>query len=267
MPDSYGILPEILGRKRQEVAARCERMTLAELQAGVGSAPELRGFVAAIQRRVNAGQPAVIAEAKKASPSKGVIREDFDIVQIARSYEAGGASCMSVLTDENFFQGSDDYLRAARAACHLPLLRKDFIIDPYQVYETRVIGADCMLLIAAALEDAQLAELAHLANALDMDVLMEVHDADELERVLALEQTLIGINNRNLQTFDTSLNTTLNLLGDIPDGCIVVTESGIHTAEDVKLMRDHGVDAFLVGEALMREPEPGVRLRELFGQV
>ena len=214
--------------------------------------------------RVAAGGAAVIAEVKKASPSKGLLRDPFDPAAIARSYAAGGATCLSVLTDEHFFQGSDDALREARAACALPVLRKDFTIDPYQVYEARVLGADCILLIVAALGDAQLNELAGLARHLDLDVLVEVHDAGELDRVRHMEGTLLGINNRNLRTFETRLETTLSLLAAVPEGRLVVTESGIHTREDVARMRAGGVHAFLVGEAFMRAPEPGERLRELF---
>lgn len=264
MSNTPDILLKILDRKQEEISERSERISLAELEAQLAASPRPRGFVASMQHAIDEGRAAVIAEAKKASPSKGVMRENFDVVQIANSYQAGGASCMSVLTDEDFFQGSDDYLRAARNACDLPLIRKDFIVDPYQVYEARVMGADCILLIVAALEDVQMAELAQLANKLDLDVLIEVHDGEELERSLKLDQTLVGINNRNLRTFETTLDTTLGLLGDIPADRIVVTESGIHTAEDVKLMRDHQVNAFLVGEAFMREAEPGEKLRQLF---
>lgn len=258
------ILRKILARKAEEVAERCKVLSLRELTQQLESAPKPRGFVAAIRMTIDQGRPAVIAEAKKASPSKGVIREDFDIVQIARSYEAGGATCMSVLTDIDFFQGSDKYLRQARDCCSLPLIRKDFIIDPYQVYEARVMGADCVLLIVAALDGTKLAELTELATQLELDVLLEVHDAQELHRALSLEVPLIGINNRDLRTFQTSLDTTLDLLGDIPDDRIVVTESGINTAEDVRRMRENNVNAFLVGEVLMREMDPGKKLQELF---
>ncbi len=264
MSNTPDILLKILDRKQEEIAARSECISLAGLEAKVDASPKPRGFVVAMQRSIDEGRAAVIAEAKKASPSKGVMRENFDVVQIAKSYQAGGASCMSVLTDEDFFQGSDDYLKAARTACDLPLIRKDFIVDPYQVYEARVMGADCILLIVSALEDAQMAALAQLANKLELDVLIEVHDGEELERSLKLNQTLVGINNRNLRTFETTLDTTLDLLSEIPDDRIVVTESGIHTTDDVKLMRDNNVNAFLVGEAFMREPEPGNKLSELF---
>jgi indole-3-glycerol phosphate synthase len=227
------------------------------------SAP--RGFVAAIERRIAQGGAAVIAEIKKASPSQGVIRADFRPAEIARSYEHGGATCLSVLTDVDFFQGADAYLQAARAACALPVLRKDFVIDPYQVYEARALGADCILLIVSALDDAALRELAEVAASLNMDVLVEVHDGEELARALSLPVRLVGINNRNLRTFETSLDTTLNLLGKISGDRIVVTESAIHTAQDVALMRSHGVNAFLVGEAFMRAEEPGAELAKLFG--
>jgi len=258
------ILQKILQRKQEEISARSATLPQDELGAKVADSPRPRGFVNAIKATIAEGRAAVIAEAKKASPSKGVMREDFDVVQIAKSYEAGGATCMSVLTDEDFFQGSDEYLRRARAACNLPLIRKDFIIHPYQVLEARVMGADCILLIVAALEDVQMRELAELATELQLDVLVEVHDADELQRSLALNLPLVGINNRNLRTFDTSLQATIELLEQIPDDRIVVTESGIHTTDDVQLMRSHNVNAFLVGEAFMREKEPGEKLRELF---
>ncbi|MBE0510586.1 MAG: indole-3-glycerol phosphate synthase TrpC [Chromatiales bacterium] len=265
MSNPPDILQRIVERKAEEVAERRQHLPLSALQAQLAEADPPRGFVEAMRRRLAAGQAAVIAEVKKASPSKGVIREDFDPAQIARSYARGGAACLSVLTDIDFFQGADTYLQQARAACELPVLRKDFIIDPYQVYEARVLGADCILLIAAVLNDAQLQELAELATGLGMDVLVEVHDAEELARSLPLKLPLVGINNRNLRTFETSLHTTLDLLAAIPAGRIVVTESGIHTAEDVALMRQHAVHSFLVGEAFMRATEPGEKLAELFG--
>ena len=258
------ILQKILRRKVEEISERSSRVSLDDLISRVNDAPLPRGFVQAIRSTLAENRAAVIAEAKKASPSKGVMREHFDIVKIADSYELGGATCMSVLTDVDFFQGSDEYLKQARASCNLPLIRKDFIIDPYQVYEACVMGADCILLIAAALTDEQMKHLADLATKLQLDVLIEVHDAEELARVLPLELPLVGINNRNLKTFETSLNTTLDLLDEIPDDRIVVTESGIHTREDVQLMRDHNVNTFLVGEAFMREEDPGAKLRELF---
>lgn len=265
MSNPPDILQRIVERKAEEVAQRCQQLPLSMLQAQLAEADPPRGFVEAMRRRLAAGQAAVIAEVKKASPSKGVIRADFDPAQIARSYARGGAACLSVLTDIDFFQGADAYLQQARAACELPVLRKDFIIDPYQVYEARVLGADCILLIAAVLDDAQLRQLAELATRLNMDVLVEVHDAEELARSLPLNLPLVGINNRNLRTFETSLHTTLDLLAAIPEGRIVVTESGIHTAEDVALMRQHAVHSFLVGEAFMRADEPGEKLAELFG--
>jgi indole-3-glycerol phosphate synthase len=265
MKNTPDILKKIIARKHEEIAERNAKVSSDTLKAQVAAAPPVRGFVAAIKTRLDAGQPAVIAEIKKASPSKGVLREDFRPAQIAQSYEKGGAACLSVLTDVDFFQGGDAYLQQARAACALPVIRKDFIIDPYQVYEARVIGADCILLIVAALDDAQLHELCELAIELGMDVLVEVHDGEELLRALALQTPLIGINNRNLRTFETSLDTTLNLLSQIPDDRIIVTESGIHTPADVARMREHGVNTFLVGEAFMRAPEPGEKLAELFG--
>lgn len=258
------ILQKILQRKTEEIATRSASISLDELSSGIDDSPPPRGFVNAIKNTIADGRAAVIAEAKKASPSKGVMREDFDIVQIAKSYEAGGATCMSVLTDKDFFQGSDEYLKQAREACNLPLIRKDFIIDPYQVLEARIMGADCILLIVAALQDTQMRELAELATELQLDVLVEVHDAEELQRALPLNLTLVGINNRNLRTFETSLDTTTGLLGQIPEDRIVVTESGIHTIEDVQFMRQHDVNTFLVGEAFMREAEPGEKLRQLF---
>lgn len=258
------ILRKILARKREEVAARSARVSLGSLEQRITEQGEPRGFALAMQRQVAAGEAAVIAEVKKASPSKGVIREDFHPAQIAPSYERGGATCLSVLTDIDFFQGSDEYLQQAREACALPVLRKDFTVDPYQVVEARTIGADCILLIAACLDDAQLSGLNDLAHELGMDVLIEVHDGDELERALKTDNRLIGINNRNLRTFDVSLQTTLKLLARIPDGRLVVTESGILAPQDVQLMRQHDVHAFLVGEAFMRAQDPGARLAELF---
>lgn len=262
--DAPTILTRILARKDEEVAERsravseAELLTLAERQ----SAP--RGFIAALDQNIAEGDPAVIAEIKKASPSKGVIREDFQPAEIAASYAAGGAACLSVLTDADFFQGHEDFLIAAREACELPVIRKDFIVHGYQVSEARAIGADCILLIVAALEDAQMADLNQQATALGMDVLVEVHDALELERALKLGIGLVGINNRNLHTFETRLETTLELLPRIPAGVTVVTESGIHTQADVLRMREHDVHGFLVGEAFMREQEPGEALRQLF---
>jgi indole-3-glycerol phosphate synthase len=258
------ILNRILARKQQEISARRQTMSLDDLQQQALAASAPRGFVAALKRRVELGESAVIAEIKKASPSKGVIRENFDVVEIAQSYEAGGASCLSVLTDQDFFQGHEDFLVAARSACQLPVIRKEFIVDPYQVVESRAIGADCILLIVAALDDETLAGLHQHARTLGMDVLVEVHNREELERALKLELEMVGINNRDLRTFDTSLDTTIKLLELIPAGCLVVTESGIHSREDIALMRQHDVNAFLVGEAFMRVPDPGQGLRELF---
>lgn len=265
MSDSRAdILNRIITRKQQEIAERQGLVSTRQLrqQAQAASAP--RGFVAAMNQRINQGDSAVIAEIKKASPSKGVIRENFDPVAIARSYQNGGAACLSVLTDRDFFQGHEDYLVAARAACALPVIRKDFIIDPYQVVEARAIGADCILLIVAALEHQALIGLHQQAVDLGMDVLVEVHDRDELESALKLDLGLIGINNRNLRTFETRLDTTIELLDSIPSGCLVVTESGIHSADDVALMREHKVNAFLVGEAFMRAQDPGQALKQLF---
>ena len=258
------ILQTILQRKREEVRERSGRVSAVELRERLGEASPPRGFTAALRTRIAAGLPAVIAEVKKASPSKGVIRPDFHPDRIAESYQLGGAACLSVLTDVDFFQGHDDYLRQARAACALPVLRKDFVVDPYQVLEARVLGADCILLIVAALEDAALEELSLAAQALGMDVLVEVHDADELARALRLEAPLIGINNRNLRSFEVSLEITLSIKGAIPDDRLLVTESGIHTPDDVQRMRAAGVHAFLVGEAFMRAPDPGVELARLF---
>ncbi len=259
------VLKKIIDRKWQEVTERAQHTPVETLREQLVDASTPRGFVAAMDAKLAAGQSAVIAEVKKASPSKGVIREDFEPAQIAKSYEQGGAACLSVLTDADFFQGSEQYLQAARAACSLPVIRKDFIVDPYQVYEARAIGADCILLIAAALDDKPMAELNSLAQELGMDVLIEVHNREELHRTLPLGNRLLGINNRNLHTFETSLNTTYDLLDEIGDEFLVVTESGIHTPEDVAAMRQHKVNAFLVGEAFMRAEEPGQELQRLFG--
>ncbi|MFU1517339.1 indole-3-glycerol phosphate synthase TrpC [Vreelandella alkaliphila] len=258
------ILTRILARKNEEVAERRQAVSEADLLALADKQSAPRGFIAALNARIAAGDAAVIAEVKKASPSKGVIREDFHPDDIAKRYAEGGAACLSVLTDADFFQGHEDFLIAARDACDLPVIRKDFITHRYQVTEARAIGADCILLIVAALDDTQLRDLHQQANALGMDVLVEVHDAVELERALALDLKLVGINNRNLHTFETSLNTTLDLLPRIPEGVTVITESGIHTRDDVELMRDHEVNGFLVGEAFMREEDPGQALKQLF---
>ena len=258
------ILQTILRRKAEEIGERSARVPLRELSARCEGLAPTRGFAAALQAKIAAGLPAVIAEVKKASPSKGVIRPDFHPAQIAASYERGGAACLSVLTDVDFFQGADDYLVQARKACALPVLRKDFTIDAYQVYEARALGADCILLIVAALGDAALAELSHLAMDLGMDVLVEVHDIDELERALQIGVPLVGINNRSLRTFEVSLQTTLDLRNAVPRDRVLVTESGIATPADVALMRGNGVHAFLVGESFMRAPDPGAELARLF---
>ena len=258
------ILTTILARKREEIDQRSRVRSLDDLRARVASQPPTRGFAAAIDRKLAAGNAAVIAEVKKASPSKGVIRPDFHPADIASSYEAGGAACLSVLTDVDFFQGSNLYLAAARNACTLPVIRKDFVIDPYQVYEARMIGADAILLIVAALEDGPMIEMANLANELGMDVLVEVHDIDELERALQTDCQLVGVNNRNLRTFEVSLDTTLELKGAVPPDRTLVTESGIASAADVARMREAGVHTFLVGESFMRERDPGAALARMF---
>ena len=258
------ILNQIVAVKREEIAAGLRRKSLAAMRADAESRVLTRDFVGALRAKIAAGQPAVIAEVKKASPSKGVIRADFIPADIAQSYAEFGAACLSVLTDQQFFQGSIDYLKQARASCQLPVLRKDFMIDPYQVYEARAIGADCILLIAACLADTQMAELEAVARSLDMAVLVEVHDGAELQRALKLKTPLVGINNRNLRSFEVSLDTTLGLLGDVPPDRLLVTESGIVTSADVQKMRSAGVHAFLVGEAFMRAPEPGEALAALF---
>lgn len=258
------ILDKINARKRQEVQQRSQAVSLAEQMARASAQPSARGFAAALGRKISQGQAAVIAEIKKASPSKGIIRQDFYPEEIARSYERGGAACLSVLTDVDFFQGADEYLQQARNATTLPVLRKDFTIDPYQIWEARAIGADCVLLIVASLSDMQLQELHACAGEAGLDVLIEVHNREELQRALLLDNPLIGINNRNLHTFDVSLNTTFELLAEIPANRIVITESGIHSIDDVKAMRGHNVNAFLVGEAFMRAADPGLQLHEMF---
>lgn len=258
------ILRRIVNRKIEEVRERQGNVSLAALQTQARNADPPRGFVRAIQQRIAEHGTAVIAEIKRASPSKGLLRADFRPAELARSYAAGGAACLSVLTDRDFFQGSEAHLQAARAACALPVLRKDFIVDAYQIYEARAIGADCILLIVAALDDAALHDLAALAAELGMDVLVEVHDGAELERALTLNLPMVGINNRDLRTFQTTLQTTVDLLSRIPSHVTVVTESGILATDDVALMRRHGVHAFLVGEAFMRAPDPGTELRRLF---
>lgn len=258
------ILNRILARKVEEIAERSARLPLAELSARVADLPPTRGFAAALEACIVAGRPGVIAEVKKASPSQGVIRADFDPAAIARSYAAAGAACLSVLTDADFFQGSEAFLEQARGACDLPVLRKDFTIDAYQVYEARAIGADCILLIVAALGDAALLELSLLAAELDLDVLVEVHDEAELDRALELPVPLLGVNNRDLRTFRTSLDTTLRLRDLAGDARVLVSESGIHTPADVARLREAGIGAFLVGEAFMRASDPGAELARLF---
>ncbi len=259
------VLEKIIARKFEEVAERRARVSFAEVEALARTADAPRGFAAALQARVARREPAVIAEVKKASPSKGVLREHFVPAEIARSYAAGGATCLSVLTDIDFFQGADDYLREARAACSLPVIRKDFMVDPYQIVEARALAADCVLLIVSALDDGRMAELAATAKDVGLDVLVEVHDASELERALkVLDTPLVGINNRNLHTFEVSLDTTLDLLPQIPSDRLVITESGILNRADVELMEINEVHAFLVGEAFMRAEEPGIELQRLF---
>ena len=258
------ILQKILATKQREVAEASSAVPLAQVKAQAAVASEPRDFEAALRTKVRAGEPAVIAEVKKASPSKGVLRADFDPAAIARSYAAAGAACLSVLTDREYFQGAPEYLQAARGACALPALRKDFMVDPYQVYEARALGADCILLIVAALEPAVMRELEAHALGLGMAVLVEIHNAAELDAALTLKTPLLGINNRNLRTFETRLESTLDLLGSIPADKLVVTESGILSSADVRLMRRRGVEAFLVGEAFMRAKDPGAALAELF---
>ncbi len=262
--DTPTILKKILARKHEEIAERSAQVSIPQLieKAKTASAP--RGFAASIAAKIAAGQSGVIAEIKKASPSKGVIREDFDPAAIAQSYEKGGACCLSVLTDVDFFQGADEYLKMARSASTLPVIRKDFIIDEYQIYEARAMGADCILLIVSALSEEQLNQLHEVARSLGMDVLIEVHDGAELDIALKLDNPMVGINNRNLHSFEVSLENTYQLLSKIPDDKIVITESGIHSPADVAAMRQHNVNAFLVGEAFMRSEEPGERLAEMF---
>lgn len=264
MTDTPDILKKILARKAEEVANRKQRMPVETLQEIAGDMESPRGFAAALQSKAQSKKPAIIAEIKKASPSKGVIRENFKPLEIAQDYAMNGATCLSILTDKDFFQGSEAYLQMAREACPLPVLRKDFMIDPYQIHESRALGADCILLIVAALDDSQMHELADTAASLNMDVLVETHNAEEMTRALTLDTKLIGINNRNLRTFETSLQTTLDLKQSVPDDCLVITESGIHTQEDVQQMIENDVYAFLVGEAFMRAEYPGQKMRELF---
>jgi indole-3-glycerol phosphate synthase len=259
------ILNKIVAVKYEEVAAARKKASLEAVRADAESRVLTRDFEGAMRRKIAAGQPAVIAEVKKASPSKGVLRADFIAADIAQSYAEHGAACLSVLTDRQFFQGQPDYLKQARASCDLPVLRKDFLVDPYQVYEARAMGADCILLIAACLDDAQMTDFEAIARGLGMAVLVEVHDGAELDRALRLKTPLVGVNNRNLRTFEVSLDTTLDLMPRLPADRLLVTESGILSAADVRKMREAGVHAFLVGEAFMRAPEPGEALAQLFG--
>ena len=258
------ILDQIVAVKREEITAALNRKSLTLVRADAESRVLTRDFLGAMRAKIAAGQAAVIAEIKKASPSKGVLRQDFIPADIAQSYAEHGAACLSVLTDKQFFQGNVDYLKQARASCQLPVLRKDFIVDAYQVYESRVMGADAILLIASCLDDGQMKEFEAIARSLDMGVLVEVHDATELQRALQLKTPLIGINNRNLKTFEVSLDTTLTLMRDVPADRLLVTESGIHSRDDVLRMGAAGVNAFLVGEAFMRAPDPGAALADLF---
>lgn len=262
--DTPTVLKKILARKAEEIVDRKAKVSVKQLKVAIEKAPAPRGFAKALQAKISAGRSAVIAEIKKASPSKGVIREQFDPVAIAKSYEQGGAACLSVLTDVDFFQGADQYLKDALAACALPVIRKDFIIDEYQLYESRSLGADCVLLIVSALQPSELYSLHATALALGLDVLVEVHDQRELEIALAVENPMVGINNRNLHSFEVSLENTYMLLDQIPDNRIVITESGIHSSHDVKAMRDKNVHAFLVGEAFMRSEDPGEQLKRFF---
>ncbi|MFL0801791.1 MAG: indole-3-glycerol phosphate synthase TrpC [Agarilytica sp.] len=264
MTGTPDILNKIIARKHEEIAERKVSVSLDDLKSTVKRVVPARGFVQAIENKIANGKPAVIAEIKKASPSKGVIRENFNPPEIARSYDAAGAACLSVLTDVDFFQGADEYLQSVREAVTLPVIRKDFMVDEYQVYESKAIGADCILLIVAALDKSQLVDLNNLASELGLDVLVEVHNQAELDLALALPNKLVGINNRDLHSFDVSLDVTLSLLPNIPSDKIVITESGIHVSDDVALMRKNAVNGFLVGESFMRHSEPGEKLNELF---
>ena len=258
------VLKKILTRKAEEISERKAKTTIEQLKAQLDTSSVTRGFVKALQAKIAVGESAVIAEIKKASPSKGVIRENFDPVDIAKSYEIGGAACLSVLTDVDFFQGADQYLQAARAACQLPVIRKDFIVDEYQLFESRVLGADCVLLIVSALQPDELYSLHATALSLGLDILVEVHDQRELEIALAVDNPMIGINNRNLHTFEVSLDNTFELLEQITENRIVITESGIHSATDVQRMKYNNVHAFLVGGAFMRNENPGQALKRFF---
>jgi indole-3-glycerol phosphate synthase len=258
------ILKNIIARKWEEIEQRQKRLKLADCKAQAFDLPDTRGFISSIESKLQANLPAIIAEIKKASPSKGVIREDFIPAEIAESYELAGAACLSVLTDYDFFQGHEDYLQQARAASSLPIIRKDFMVSPYQIYESRVVNADCILLIAACLTKDQMQELAGIAQEINLDVLVEVHNEDELHSALTLSTPLLGINNRDLHSFEVSLENTFKLLDQIPKGKIVVTESGIHTPDDVQAMQARNVNSFLVGEAFMRAKNPGDELKRLF---
>jgi indole-3-glycerol phosphate synthase len=264
MTDTPDILKKILDKKVEEVANRKQRMSIADLEEIAQGVEKPRGFYKALQRKADAKQPGIIAEIKKASPSQGVIRENFEPVTIGLDYAMNGAACLSVLTDKDFFQGAEAYLQMVRERCPQPVIRKDFMIDPYQIYESRALGADCILLIVAALGDQQMHELADTATKLGMDVLVESHDADELQRALTLDTKLVGINNRNLRTFNTSLQATLELKAMVPADRLIITESGIHTQTDVQLMLENEIYAFLVGESFMRAESPGQKMRELF---
>ena len=264
MTDTPTVLKRIVARKHEEVAERRSRLSLEDCRAEARKQPATRGFANALQQRIEAGDPAVIAEIKRASPSAGVLRDPYDPAAIARDYEAHGAACLSVLTDTDFFQGSEADLLAARDACTLPVLRKDFMVDEYQIHESRIAGADCILLIAACLSVAQMQDLAGIARELDMDVLVEVHNEAELDQALLVESPLLGINNRDLHSFEVSLATTWELHQRVPDNRLTVTESGIHSQADVNAMRQRGIHAFLVGESFMRAGSPGYRLNDLF---
>ena len=264
--DTPDILKKILARKSEEISEHKPKMSEQELKNRADDCPPTRGFTMVIEKTIDEGRAAVIAEIKKASPSKGIICENFDPESIARSYENAGASCLSVLTDVDFFQGSDEHMQSARAACAIPVLRKDFMIDLYQIYESRVLSADCILIIVSALSDMQMKELVGAAQEIGLDILVEVHNREELERGLMLRTPLIGINNRNLHTFETDIKTTISLLPDVFHDRTVITESGIHSIEHVKTMRKHGVNGFLVGEAFMSAEDPGKKLQELFNQ-
>ena len=261
------ILKKILATKHEEIAEKMQSLPLSEMRIRAQSQTETRDFLAQIRKSASQNTPAVIAEIKRASPSKGIIREHFDPIEIALSYERHGATCLSILTDSQYFQGSDNFIAQVKEQVNLPILRKDFIIDPYQVYEAKILGADCILLIVAALKVDKLAELFDLATTLELDVLVEVHDFTELEQALKLNIEMVGINNRNLKTFETSLTTTIDLLYNIPSSVTVVTESGIKNSEDISLMRANNVNCFLVGEAFMRAEDPGIALKELFYSV